>query len=394
VKRIINFILLALVVVLVVIWLVFEPPLSSPLSEGSFSQFLARFPHVKTQKIVYGFLPYWNMDEVVLQPELTHLAYFSLTIDADGSIVTTIDNYTEPGYRALQSDRFFEISQTLESYDSQMHLVLSQFDNKKIEELLDDEQAQENFLLSLDSVLLAYPFSGINLDIEYAGDASLELRQQYTAFVGRVNQYLTEKYDEVELTVDVYAAAASKNMLWEIDQLNPLVDYLIIMAYDFHRSSSPVAGPVAPLLSKEGGWNESINGYLKDFARLAPTNKLLLGIPFYGYEWQTTSPEPESLTFPKTGATASYKRVKELLANRDELELTEHWDKNALAPYLSYTKNDQHYLVYFENASSITYKLEYVNQLDLAGIAIWSLGYEGNSRDLWNAVDQTLKIQN
>jgi len=97
---------------------------------------------------------------------------------------------------------------------------------------------------------------------------------------------------------------------------------------------------------------------------------------------------------PKTGATASYQRVKELVANKKELNLEEHWDENALAPYLSYVENGENYLVYFENAASVSYKLEYVNQLNLAGIAIWSLGYEGDSRDLWNVIDQELKIQN
>jgi spore germination protein YaaH len=224
--------------------------------------------------------------------------------------------------------------------------------------------------------------------------ATAQLRNQYTTFIKNLSEHLDNTYDDIELTVDMYAGAATKNMLWEVEEIAPLVDYIIVMAYDFHRSSSPTAGPVAPLFEKEASWSESINGYLRDFSRKVPTNKLLLGIPFYGYEWQTTSTDPGSFTLPRTGATASYRRVKELISQKEALNLTEHWDENALAPYLSYVKDGENYLVYFENAASVAYKLEYVNQLNLAGIAIWSLGYEGESRDLWNVIDLELAIQN
>jgi spore germination protein YaaH len=355
---------------------------------------LDSFPHFKTAKKVYGFLPFWNLDQVVLQPELTHLAYFSLTITESGNLLTVTDGETDPGYRNLQTEDFLGLVEQASAFQTKTHIVLTSFKNENIEKLLASPKSQETLLSEIDALLLAYPFSGINLDIEYVGQASPLIRAQYTTFVRNVKEHLDNTYGNLELTVDMYAGAATKNMLWEVDQLAPLVDYIIIMAYDFHRSSSPVAGPVAPLFEKEASWTESINNYLRDFARLVPTEKLLLGIPFYGYEWQTTSTDPGSFTLPRTGATASYQRVKELIARKKELQLEEHWDQDALAPYLSYVENGKNYLVYFENSASVAYKLEYVNQLDLAGIAIWSLGYEGDSRDLWNTIDQELKIAN
>ena len=393
-KKIINGVLLALITVLVLVWFFVEPPLTSPLGSNPLSRFLPFFPHFKTQKIVYGFLPFWNLDEAVLQPELTHVAYFSLTIDADGNIVTQIDGNAEPGYHQLQSEEFLAANKTVKNYGGRLDAVLSQFDNDVIESFLSSPPAQTTFFQSVDALLLAYPFNGINLDIEYIGDAPEKLRQQYTQLIEQFRQHLNETYEGVELTVDMYAAASTKPMLWEVEKIAPLVDYIVIMAYDFHRSSSPRAGPVAPLFQKETGWKESINTSLKDFVQKTSPDKLLLGIPFYGYEWETTSAEPEAFTLPNSGATASYKRVKELLAQKEALNLVEQWDESALAPYLSYVKNSRYYLVYYEDARSIEYKLDYVNQLDLAGIAIWSLGYEGDSRDLWETVDNTLKIKN
>lgn len=391
-KKILTVILVVLVAVFLGLWFFVDLPLSSPLGENGFSRFLQTFPHLKTKKIVYGFLPYWNMSTVVLQPELTHLAYFSLTIDEDGTLVTEIDGNAEPGYRQLQSEKLLELNQQAKNYGSRLDVVLSQFDNDTIEAFLASDEAQQTFLQSVDSLLLAYPFNGINLDIEYIGEAPQDVREQYSQFIQTVRTHLNETYDGIELTVDMYAAAATKNQLWEVEKIAPLVDSIIIMAYDFHRSSSPTAGPVAPLFRQDDSSDESINTYLKDFTSKAPTDKLLLGVPFYGYEWQTTSREPGSFTFPQSGATASYKRVKELLT-RSDVELQQQWDEQALAPYLTYLENDNYYMIYYEDARSIGYKLEYVNQLNLSGIAIWSLGYEGDSRDLWESVDKQLEIQ-
>jgi len=123
VKKIINGILLGLIVALVLIWVLVEPPLSSPLGTSSLSRFLPFFPHLKTQKIVYGFLPYWNLKTATLQPELTHLAYFALSIDADGNIVTTVNGNAEPGYYQLQSEEFLAANQLTKTYGGKTEVV-------------------------------------------------------------------------------------------------------------------------------------------------------------------------------------------------------------------------------------------------------------------------------
>lgn len=384
-KKVINFILLVSLLSLIGIWLFADLPLFSPFSSDLKSQNNQQEP-----KKIYGFLPFWNLEEVYIQEELTDLAYFSLTINEDGTLKTKGD----PGFSRLSSDKFDEIQNKLLKQDKKIHIVLSLFDNKKIENFLNSEEAQNNFYQSLDSLLLAYPFDGLNLDIEYTGEASGELRDKYTNLIKKISQHLKVKYkNKVEFSIDTYAAAATKKMIWDINQIHEEVDYIVVMAYDFHRSSSSQAGPVAPLYTKENSWKESIHSYLADFAKKVPTQKILLGIPFYGYEWQTTTREAQAFTYPKTGSTASYKRVKEILNKKEELELKEHWDENALAPYLTYVENENFYTIYYENEKSISYKLEYVNQLNLGGIAIWSLGYEGNSRDMWNVIQQSLLLE-
>ncbi len=379
--------------ILGVLWHFYDEPLLSPLSGVTSFQFLkgesVKKPFLTEQKIVYAFLPYWNLSKTTIQPEITHLAYFSLGIGADGQIKTVNSDQTvEPGYAKLDSDKLLELANQVKKNKGKIDIVLTQFDNKSIETFLASPSAHQATLDSLDSILLAYPISGINLDIEYAGEATPELRRQLVTFIKTLRTHVNSKYKGVSLSIDMYASAASKPLIWDVAAIAPHVDHIIIMAYDFHLRSSPTAGPVAPLFGGQEFWQSDINQYIKQFLSVTVKNKLLLGIPFYGYGWQTTSVDPQATTYPNTGSTFSYDNVQELLKKRTELQITMHWHEGALSPYLTYIEDDKTYVVHYEDERSIAYKLEYAKQLDLGGIAIWAIGYEGNGRELWDAISQ------
>jgi len=388
--------------------------LKSPIGENFQFNYISDWLSPKRnshQAIVYGFLPYWNLNKVKLQPELTHLSYFALEVGVDGQIVTqSKPGEAEPGYRQLNSDQFFTlINDRITEKNLNLELVLSQFDSKKIEQLLDDQRAWLILLEQIDSLLLAYPFSGINLDFEYQGEASEQLRQQFTNLVISIHQHLSQRQEKINLSVDVYASAGNreKKLLWDLVQLEPHVDYVIVMAYDFHRQSSAQAGPGAPLFGGQDLWSSDINRLMKGFFEQINREKILLGIPFYGYGWQTDSLEPQANTYPGTGFTVSYQEAVNLknLTGRWEQcsNLNLHWQEEALSPFATFNcpKNAQenkqeiegeteiellNYLVYFEDEKSLQYKIDYARQLELAGIAIWALGYEGESRDLWEMI--------
>lgn len=361
-------------------------PLHSPVTELTTFRFLSEANLFKKEKkVVYGYLPYWNINSVTIQPELTHLAYFGVTAAANGSIVTSTSEGTEPGYSRLNSDAFLEVANQVQANGGGIDIVVAQFNADAMSALLTSETAQARLLESLDGILLAYPVNGISIDFEYNGDPSPAVRAGLTQLMQKLATHL-EKYDSVELSIAVYASASNGQGLWDIAAIEPYVDYIIVMAYDFHRRSSPQAGPVAPLFGGKKLWDSDINHHLQEFVTVVPSNKLLLGVPFYGYEWQTTDRASQANTFPETGATASVERVNELLLRREELQVEEHWNEEALSPYLTYVEDGETFVLYYENSRSISYKLDYVNQLDLGGVAIWALGYEGSSRELWDVV--------
>jgi spore germination protein YaaH len=392
--------LLLIFVALVSINLFYDAPLSSAINNNSRLRYLKELiiPK-KDHKVVYGFLPYWNLDGFTLEQELTHLSFFGLNIAANGEISTKDeDGNLDPGYRALNSEKFLELTGQVTEQEDRVELVLKQFNANDIESFLNNEKSHLRFFESLDSILLAYPISGINIDIEYAGDNSLALRQNFTKFMRKLDWYLDTKYKDVKISLDVYASAASDpNSLWDIAALSPYVDYIVVMAYDFHQRSSEQAGPVAPLFSEDSVWGKDINQHLKVFLDQAPRQKILLGIPFYGYAWQTDSKDPKANTFENTGFTVSYKKAKDLLAMAEGKVVTDNtwqgatnikksFDNEALSPYITYQQDGEFYIIYYEDPKSIAYKLEYARQLDLAGIAIWALGYEDDDREIWQTI--------
>lgn len=377
----------------VLTWWYWDEPLTSPLTQSSAFRFFSEAQSNKQKnQIVYGFLPYWNLKTATIQPELTHVAYFDLGILADGNVQLRDDGNLTPGYVGLQSDELLDIAQELEARGGRLELVFTQFNGGDITTFLNSPKAQDNFISVLDTIILAYPISGVNIDIEPSGiPITPELRANFVSFMTKLRTHLDSKYDRVPLTIDVYASASSNEQIWDIPALANVVDYVIVMAYDYHRRSSVQAGPVAPIFGGEKSWDGDISQHLRKFISLMPSEKILLGMPFYGYEWQTTDASAQSPTYPDTGATATVARVAAILAQKDELQVTENWNDQALAPFLSYVEEGNTYIIYYENPRSISYKLDLVNQLDLGGVAIWALGYEGEDRVLWDVIDQKFK---
>jgi len=248
------------------LWWFWDQPLLSPLSQGQVFQFLQPAVHEnKNNKIIYGFLPYWNVSKVSLRPELTHLAYFSLTILGDGSIQTLLNGNAEPGYNRMSSERFLELYTQTKANQAQVELVLSQFDTEDIVSLLGSPTAQERLISSIDAALIAYPFTGINIDIEYSGEVTPQLQKQLTMLMTRLNQHLDQRYQGIQLSIDMYASAAEDTGLWQVGPLSEQVDFIVVMAYDFHRRSSPLAGPVAPIFGGDELWDSDISEHLRTF---------------------------------------------------------------------------------------------------------------------------------
>ncbi len=345
---------------------------------------LGFFKTEQKNKEVIGFLPYWMVaKKVSVDPaNLTQLVYFGLSVDTDGSLKKyDEDGYITSEYSHLKSEYVSSLLKQCQKHNTKFLLTVSNFKKEEIEEIVNSRQATYTLLAEMQELLDTYPLQGFNLDFEYfsAEDDPL-FKQAFNQFVNTLVTGLKAKDKDLIISFDIYPNAVIKNRPYDVKTVAGLVDEIIIMGYDFHQAGSDNAGPVSPL--KGNGSGKSLTEAFKAIYPQVEAKKIVLGVPFYGYEWQTKTDEYKSFTV-NTGVMASYQRVKDLIADQ---KLAKQWDEDTQTPFLVYTDQGRIKQIYFEDERSLGLKMDLVNQLDIKGIAIWALGYEGDYQDLWQVI--------
>ncbi len=87
------------------------------------------------------------------------------------------------------------------------------------------------------------------------------------------------------------------------------------MAYDYHSPSSLVTGAIAPQTGAGIDATYDVTTTIEKTLQLVPSGKVILGVPLYGYEWETLSNAIHSAVFQETGETASNSRMQSFLAS-------------------------------------------------------------------------------
>jgi len=164
------------------------------------------------------------------------------------------------------------------------------------------------------------------------------------------------------------------------------------MAYDFHRPTSETAGPVSPMNSAGTNSDYDLNLMIKDFLSQIAPNKLILGVPYYGYNWVVENGDKYAKRIEGTDLMgySESEIYDNIMKDIDELNLNVMWDEAAQVPYYTYVSPDTGSTrqVYFENEQSLIKKYELVKKQNLAGIGIWALGYDGDKPELWNLINK------
>jgi len=210
-------------------------------------------------------------------------------------------------------------------------------------------------------------FDGVNIDFE-GMDAST--RWGVTAFMRELADKLRPAGLLVTMAVPAkWSADDSINSFaacFDFAALGETVDYLVVMTYDQHAGwSGP--GPVAG-----ADWTDKVIRYA---VTVVSPGKILLGLAGYGYDWSSAggTSEVDAWSAPTEAATAG-----------SEIQ----WDDTAQVPYFTYwTSSGTRHDVWYENSSSIDFKIDQVNRYGLGGVALWALGQE-DSR-FWQVIAGT-----
>lgn len=235
--------------------------------------------------------------------------------------------------------------------------------------VLRNPQLRARHVQNIVDEVVARNYHGIDIDYEGLGSS---LRDDFSAFIRELATALHAQ--NKLLTVAVHAKDSDYGGLGGFQdwaEIGKYVDQLRIMTYDYHwRGSSP--GPVAPAY-----WIESVTEYALS---VVEPSKIFLGVHFYGYDWP-----------PDGSATPRPWSVLEEIIN-EQGSTVNFVERNGKGPveesYFNYRASQGTHQVWFMTETGLASKIKTVQELDLAGIAIWQLGYE--KPEYWRTVRENM----
>lgn len=366
--------------------------------------------------LVYGYLPYWTVSETENfdLSVLTDIAYYGLYINANGTFMKTQQNgegetISNPGYdfwrNSAELSNFIKRAQ-LSGVDVAL-TVVSHVDDIS-NEFLNCPDCWKTFYDNLKIELAYHNIKDVNLNFEYYNFVEKETALKYTEFVKFLKRKLNKDLPDSEVVVTAFADSLINPRVSHVPSLTKEADKIFIMAYDFHVTQADKAGPVSPLGGAGFHAGYDVRTMIKDYLAHAPPQKLILGIPYYGFNWgkgeevsvETTEEDDiEELENGSEPDGENAKKEREVEVIRDSLTQTYAdimsfieeenaqvvWDELGQVPYYEYIDEEsgKERKVYFENAKSLEVKYNVAKEFGLGGVGIWALGYDEDRPELW-----------
>lgn len=249
-------------------------------------------------------------------------------------------------------------------YDTAKNLGLKMYPlitNKtgSTDNILADPSTRSKAIDNIIKLVQEKKYDGANIDFELLPPKH---RDNLTAFMAElypkmqaINKTLIiSVFPQVDVAEDVSGA-------YHYSELSKNTDFLQIMTYDYHWSTSPKPGPIAPV-----DWYEKNIKYAIEKA--GGPHKVIIGVGAYGYDW-VPGKDGETVTYVDAIVRAEQNGAKIM------------YDDQAQAPHFKYKDHE----VWFENSKSTAAKLDIVAKYNPAGIALWRLGQE--QPEIWSLID-------
>ena len=311
---------------------------------------------------VIGYLPYWEYSEY---PDLdysllTQINFFSAELSIYGDIIN--DHNWENLY-------FIDFAQ---SHGVKVKLCATLFGSYELSTLLENYFYRQNAINNLLDLVLSVGADGIDIDFELL---PTNQRDNLVLFMEELSFAFHSQMDDPIITMATPAIDWSN--AWDYESLAEITDGLFIMGYNYFYSGSANAGPVAPL----GGYFYDIEYTVNDYLNKTnnQTDKLILGLPYYGYDWDVVDSSINSETM-SYGIAKTYAEARML----DEY-YGSYWDQSSNSAWLTYYDDTWAWnQCWFDDHLSLSNKYAFAKELELQGIGIWALGYDDNYDDLWN----------
>ena len=267
--------------------------------------------------------------EWALKPDLpiSDIGYFSADIDSYGSLVDVPNRAKLP------------------AFSGRVHLVVK-CDSRSLTHFVLAPSSAERKALVADLISAAKNFDGLQIDFENIpqrdGETFLSFLAELRAGLGNKMFTIALPARTRKLDRDVY----------DYEKILPLVDRILVMAYDEHWSTSE-PGPVASL-----PWCKKVAAYSLN---VIGREKLIMGLPFYGRAWGSPNPSQAHV----------YTGIERIINENDVAEIR----RENTVPVFEY-EIPVSVKVFYDDEYSLSARMEMYRTMGAASIGFWRLGQE------------------
>ena len=312
--------------------------------------------------LIMGYFPSYQTALTPAQvraDRFTHVIYSFLKVNEQG----TLDAASWAAAPAL--------AQSVHAKNAKLLLALSGGSNgREFAAMVRDPQKNAKFLESTIEVMTTCDADGLVLDWEQpeASDKALT-----TALVANLHQRM-KAANPAAILVLVVNHSAWNSQGYDGPNLVDNVDYLHVMAYDFHGPWNHAGHHTSLFETKADPEDGAAYTYPKALAywhetQGFPLNKILFGIAGYGRGFRA----------PDWGAKVTGEAQYPEISYRDLSALvghgwTRHWDADAHAPWL--LSDDKSERISYDDLQSVADKARWMKSTGMPGFFIWEMSQE------------------
>ncbi len=302
----------------------------------------------RPKKIINGYA-YPNIERGALQSALqyiSHISPFSYGVKEDGSLVLLND----ADIISIAGGYGVKPLLIITSLDEQ-----GMFNSQRSADVLQSEQLADTVIQNIINQLEKYDYFGVDIDFEYI---PTDLREAYAQFIENLKSKIAPLGYKTFVSVAPKTSSTQRGLLYEAHDyalLGAVADYVLVMTYEWGYTYGPPMA-VAPI--------DKVREVIDYAVTQIPPEKLLIGVPNYSYDW--TLPYVTGSRAESMSNTEAVNRARRVGANI-------MFDEQSQTPYYKYYSEGKEHIVWFEDARSVTARMELVNSYGLAGMSIWNI---------------------
>ena len=309
-----------------------------------------RFRGEKTRTIrISGYAyPYINRDTLLRAlPFLTYLSIFSYGFRENGDLIPVDDS---------------ELIRLAYQYQAEPIMVLTtiteggSFSTEKAKRLLNDKDYQNRVLDHILAVMKEKGYAGLDVDFEFIAP---EDAQAYLNFLSNAKARLSAAGLLLSVALAPKTFANQPGLLYEAHNYpatGGIADMVFLMTYEWGYTYGPPMA-VAPL--------PQVKAVTRYAVSVIPPEKILLGIPNYGYNWRL----PFEQGISQAMSIGNEQAIRIASRNNAGIE----YDETVQSPFFRYMSEGTEHVVWFEDVRSIEAKFDLVDETGLSGAGYWNI---------------------